>query len=120
MSHRLELALKDSLNDFIKPLDDSLRHLYYLYKNSSKNIRKLKALYKVFEETYTFKNIALRPEKASGTCWINHKLRAMAKLNNKFGVYMAHLENVIADTSKKTDRATLQGKFTLLSKANVI
>ena len=33
---------------------------------------------------------------------------------------MAHLENVIADTSKKTDRATLQGKFTLLSEANVI
>ena len=44
----------------------------------------------------------------------------MAKLNNKFGVYMAHLENVIEDTSKKTDCATLQGKFNLLSEANVI
>ena len=35
-SHRLELALKESLNEFIKPLDQSLIHLYYLYKKSSK------------------------------------------------------------------------------------
>ena len=31
-SHRLELGLKGSLDEFIKPLDKSLIHLYYLYK----------------------------------------------------------------------------------------
>ena len=38
-SHRLELALKDALKVFIKPVDDSLIHLFYLYKNSSKKHR---------------------------------------------------------------------------------
>ena len=28
-SHRLELALKDALADFTKPVDESLMHLYY-------------------------------------------------------------------------------------------
>ena len=30
-SHRLELALKDALQDFTTPVDESLMHLYYLY-----------------------------------------------------------------------------------------
>ena len=68
----------------------------------------------------TFKNHAIRPEKCSGTRWIDHKLRAMAKLNDKFVAYASHLENVIADTSKKTDRATLQGKYNNLTEASVL
>ena len=44
----------------------------------------------------------------------------MVKLNDKFGAYASHLENVIADTSKKTDRATLQGKYNNLTKASVL
>ena len=35
-SHRLELSLKDALKEFIEPVETSLRHLYYLYNNSSK------------------------------------------------------------------------------------
>ena len=33
----------------------------------------------------------------------------MGKLNDTFGIYAAHLGNVIADTAKQCDRATLQG-----------
>ena len=35
-SQHLEFALKESLNEFIKPLDQSLIHLHCLYKKSSK------------------------------------------------------------------------------------
>ena len=35
----------------------------------------------------------------------------MKNLSNKFGLFAAHLENVISDTSKKCDGATLQGKY---------
>ena len=41
------------------------------------------------------------------------------KLNDKFGLYLEHLNKVIAYTSKTTDRATIQGKVNLFSKANL-
>ena len=41
-SHRLELALKDSLKDYISPIDESLLHLFNLYKSASKKHRNLK------------------------------------------------------------------------------
>ena len=34
--HRL--GLKDSLNEFIKPLNQQFTHLHYIYKKSSKKI----------------------------------------------------------------------------------
>ena len=43
------------------------------------------------------------PEKACGTRWIDHKMKVIKKLNNKFVVFPAHLENIIPDT-------TLQGQ----------
>ena len=42
-------------------------------------------------------------------------MKAMKKLNDKFGVFATHLENVISDTSKKCDCATLQGKYNNLT-----
>ena len=63
----------------------------------------LKAKCKVLEDIYEFANKAVRPEKSSGARWIGHKLRAMSKLNDKYGAYVSHSENVIADTSKKVD-----------------
>ena len=95
-------------------------HLYYMYKQSSKKLRELKKLYEVLKNSYEFQNAALRPEKSSGTRWIDHKMRAMAKLNDKFGMYVSHLENVIADTSKQVDRAKLQGKYNKLVDASVL
>ena len=44
-SHRLELSLKDALTEFIEPAQTSLRHLYFLYKKSSKKHREIKSLY---------------------------------------------------------------------------
>ena len=40
-SHRLELALKDALKEFMEPID-TLMHLFYLFKNHLKNNENLK------------------------------------------------------------------------------
>ena len=44
----------------------------------------------------------------------------MSGLIDKFGLYLQHFENVIADTSKQTDKATLEGKRKLLTDSNVL
>ena len=66
-SHSLELSLKDSLKYFIKPLEEALFSLFYLYKKSSKKLRELKLLASVLKEMYVFENNVIRPEKALGT-----------------------------------------------------
>ena len=119
-SHRLELALKDSLEEFFDPVDESLRHLYYLYKNSSKKLHELKNLYPLLKDQYEMYGAGVKPDKATGTRWIDHKLRATQKVVDKYGLYTQHLRNVIADTSKQTDRATLEGKFKKLIDASVL
>ena len=43
----------------------------------------------------------------------------MHKLVDKFGLYTHHLQNVIAETSKQLDRATLKGKFNKLIESKV-
>ena len=75
-SYHLELALKDALKDSIAPVDESLMHLYYLYKKSSKKHRELKKLYQL-KDQYEFHGDGVRPVKTTSTRWINHKLRAM-------------------------------------------
>ena len=52
--------------------------------------------------------------------WIDHKMEAIKKLNDKFGIFTAHSENFISDTSKKCDRATIQDKYNNLTQASVL
>ena len=61
----------------------------------------------------------IRPTKAAGMRWIDHRIQVMCKLVDKFGVYAHHLQNVITDTSKQLDRATLQGRFNKLIESKV-
>ena len=44
----------------------------------------------------------------------------MSALVDKFGLYLQHFENVIADTTKQTDKATLEGKRRKLVEADVL
>ena len=80
----------------------------------------LKQLALILKESFVFENDRVRPEKACGTQRINHKIKAMKNLNDKFGAFDAHLENVISDSSKKCDRATLQGKYNNVTQARVL
>ena len=120
LSHRLELALKDSLSDAMSNVHEVLTSLFYLYKKSSKKLRELRQLHAVLKDVYTFDNDQVRPSKASGTRWIAHILRSVAAFVDKYGVYVQHLENIIADTSKQTDKAKLEGKRRKMVQASVL
>lgn len=111
VAHRLELALKDSLNGtYFKEVDECLLRLYYLYEKSPKKMRGLEELYSSYKQCLEFVEGSLKPKRASGTRWILHKVRALKLLVDKFGIYMQHLESLSCDDSvKKTDQAKLKG-----------
>ena len=52
------------------------------------------------KDVYNLEGSGIKPVRAAGTRWIEHKLNAMMRLVEKFGVYTQHLQNVITDTSK--------------------
>ena len=57
---------------------------------------------------------------ATGTCWIDHKIRAMGCVVEKFGLYNQHSQNVISATANAKARATLEGKYVKLVDAKVL
>ena len=115
LAHRLELGIKDALSDWIKPVVVKLQYLYYMYEKSSKKLQQLKELFStVLNEVYVFQNQEVKPHQATGTRWIAHKLKSLKNYIDKFGLYIHHIENILADTTKKTDKATLEGKYRLL------
>ena len=120
MSHRIELALKDSLDDAMQPIKKSLTALFYCYEKSSKKLREFRKLHKVLSELYEFEDGRVKPSKCSGTRWIAHVLRSMSGLIDKFGLYLQHFETIISDTTKKTDKATLEGKRKQLTDASIL
>ena len=69
---------------------------------------------------YEFDDNQVKPAKSSGAHWIAHLLRSMSGLIDKFGLYLQHFKNVIADTSKQTDKAKLEGKRKFLTHSNVL
>ena len=114
LAHRLELGIKDALSDWIKPVEVNLQYLYYMYEKSSKKLQELKKLFGILNEVYVFENQEVKPHRATGTRWIAHKLKSLKNYIDKFGLYIHHIENILADTTKKTDKATLEGKCRLL------
>ena len=107
-SHRLELAVKDALKEYIDPVEETLRHFYYLCQKSSKKHRELKNLYKLLKNQYEMFGAGVKPVKATGTRWIDHKLKVMERVVNKYGLYCQHLQHLIPETKNSNDRATLQ------------
>ena len=118
VSHKL--SMKDALKEFMKPVDDSLVHLYYLFKKSSKKLSQLKSLLKDLESVYDFGSKSIKPEKSSSTRWLDHKIRAMKKLIDKFGVYAKQIECSIEQAAKSKDKAMLQGKLTAMKSSDVL
>ena len=62
----------------------------------------------------------VKPVKATGTCWIDHRMQAMQRLVDKYGVYCQHLQHAIPETKSAKDRAMLKGKFQKLTDAKVL
>ena len=119
-AHCLELALKDALKEWMDLITTCLQNLYYFYEKSSKKLRELKKLHELLKEIYEFDDERVKPHRAAGTRWIAHKLEALQNMLDKYGLYMQHFENIIADTTKRTDKATLKGKQRQLQKADVL
>ena len=89
-------------------------HLFYLYKKSSKKHRELKNFYHLLEGQFEMYSAGVRPLKATAKRWIDHKVAAMGRVIEKFGLYTQHLQHSIDTAKKSQDRVTLQGKFTKL------
>ena len=102
------------------PITTCLQNLYYLYEKLSKKLRELKKLHELLKETYEFDDERVKPHCAAVTRWIAHKLEALQNMLDKYGLYMQHFENIIADTTKRTDKATFEGKQRQLQKADVL
>ena len=104
----------------MEPIKKCLTNLFYCYEKSSEKLQELRKLHTILSEIYQFEDGCVKPSKFSGTCWIAHLLCSMSGLVDKFGLYLKHFENIIADESKKTDKATLEGKRSQLIDANVL
>ena len=117
-SYRLELALKDALSDLTSPADESFMHSYYLYQKSSKKLRELKCLYQAIKGDFEMYGEGMKPLKATGTRWIDHRIRAMGRLVDKVAVHeITAGHRSLSDTiSCVTDRicflpVTMTGRF---------
>ena len=85
-------------------------HLYYIYEKSPKKCRELKEIITYLRQFLKFNDAGMKPIRASGSCWISHKLSAMKRILSKFGAYSRHLIALAEDTSVKAfDRAKLRG-----------
>ena len=85
-----------------------------MYEKSSKKARELKEVFSILNEVYVFENQEVKSHRATGTRWIAHILKSLKNCSDKFGLYIHHIENTLANTTKKTDKATLEGKHRLL------
>ena len=62
----------------------------------------------------------VRPVKTTGTWWIDHKLQAMDRQTEKFGLYCVHLNGIISTTTNSKEKVTLDGKFNELVDGKVL
>ena len=84
--HWLELALKDALQDFTKPVDESQMNLYYLYNKLLKKLRELKCLFKDIKEDFEMFGDGVKPVSTESR-WIDHRIPTIGSVIDKFGLY---------------------------------
>ena len=111
-AHKLELALSDSLkNTFFKDVDNVLLKLYYLYEKSGKKLCELEEIHTLMRQCFEFEEGSrVKPVRANGTRWLAHKVAALERVYDKYGIYIVQLENVSVDPSYKADqRAKVSG-----------
>ena len=96
----LGIGKEGALSDFTSPVDESFKHLYYLYQKSSKKLQVLKCLYQAIKGDFEMYGEGVKPLKAIGTRWIDHRIRAMGRLDDKVGLYARHMKSLL--TRKRT------------------
>ena len=91
-----------------------------MYKKSSKKHQELKNFYHLLKGQFEMHSAGVRPLKAIGTRWIDHKITVMEHVIEKFGLYTQDLQHSIDTAKKSQNHATLQGKFTKLVNAKFL
>lgn len=115
LAHRLELSIKDALKaTYFTNIDELLLRLYYVYEKSPKKCRELETvaaeLQSCLEESDLPRGRGVRPLRACGTRFIAHKVNALDRVINRFGVYISHLIALTEDSSvRPADRDKLKG-----------
>ena len=107
------------MKEFIEPVD-TLMHLFYFYKKSSKKHQELKDFCHLLEGQFEMYNAGVWTLKTTGTRWIDCRIAAMRCVIEKFGLCKQHLQCSIDTARKSQDHTTLQGKFTLLINAKFL
>ena len=62
----------------------------------------------------------VKPVKATGTRWIDHRMRAMQRLVDKYGLYCQHLQHAIPEMMGAKDSTMLKGILKKLIDAKVL
>ena len=89
-----------------------LLRLFYVYNRSPKRLKELVNIVDDLGEVFKLKKCGDLPICCHGTRWITHKRKALQRVVDRYGTYIAHLvtqsedRSVIAD-----DRAQLRGHF---------
>ena len=111
-THRLELACRDAFSSWLFcDIDEMLLRLYYLYEKSPKKCHDLSDLVSDLKDLYEFSVGGNLPVRASSSCWIVHKRKALQRVVDRYGAYLNHLIMLTEDKTiiNSTDRQRLKG-----------
>ena len=116
LAHRLELAVKDCFKGtYLTTVIETLVSIYYFYKGSAKRMKEADEIAEIMEEQFK------KPEKANGTRWVDHKLRAVTKLIMNWKIIVMHLMSYAEDKSNKgEDRAKAKGMVKKLQEFKLV
>ena len=56
-------------------LDEMMLHIYYLYQKSPKKLQELREIHDTYKEMFESEEDNLKAKQASGTHWIDHKVK---------------------------------------------
>ena len=103
VAHKFELALKDAFKGtyFSDVIDDTLSKMYSIYHRSGKRLRRLREIGKNAGVS------VIRPPRAQGTRWIDHKRKALVAMERNYSVIVDHLNELGA--TQTTDAAKMNG-----------
>ena len=110
-AHRLELACKDAFSsNLYSHIEEMLLRLYYVYEKSPKKSKVLNNIVDDLKEVFHLPKGGNLPVRSQGTRWITHKRKALQRVLDRYGTYIAHLTSLVDDSSVRTsDRDRLKG-----------
>ena len=124
MSHRLELALKDStkgLKLYDKAINVLAMGLYYYYHNSALNRGMLRRTFAALKGDNDVNKLLL-PTRVGGTRWIGHQCTALSNLTTSYRFIVAHLEQIVTTSERVSVDAKSKAKafLSLLKNKNIV